>query len=46
MVSANSLLDPKRNYYVLKEKLWDWGSGDIYDEKGNTIGKMKRKLLS
>ena len=46
MVSTNSLLDPKRNYYVLKEKLWDWGSGDIYDEKGNTIGKMKRKLLS
>tara|TARA_B100001750_G_scaffold240088_1_gene249197 strand:+ start:718 stop:1272 length:555 start_codon:yes stop_codon:yes gene_type:complete len=46
MTSTNSLLDPKRDYYILKEKMWDWGSGDIYDKKGNTIGKMKRKVLS
>ena len=46
MTLTNSLLDPKRDYYILKEKMWDWGSGDIYDEKGNAIGKMNRKLLS
>ena len=43
---SGDLLDPDRNYYVLKEKLWDWGGGDIYDERGQTIGKMKRKILS
>ena len=43
---SESLLNPDRNYYVIKEKLWDWGSGDIYDESGATIGRMKRKLLS
>ncbi len=40
------LFDINRNYYVFKEKHWDWGGGDIMDEHGNIIGKMKRKILS
>ena len=40
------LFDVNRNYYILKEKYWDWGSGDILDDKGQIIGKMKRKILS
>jgi uncharacterized protein YxjI len=51
-ISTNSnhkkgnLFDLNRNYYILKEKYWDWGSGDILDDKGQIIGKMKRKILS
>lgn len=40
------LLSPGVNYFVLKEKWWDWGSGDIYNEKGMPIGKMHRKVIS
>ncbi len=40
------LFDINRNYYILKEKYWDWGSGDILDDKNQVIGKMKRKILS
>ncbi len=40
------LFDINRNYYILKEKYWDWGSGDILNEKGQIIGKMHRKILS
>ena len=40
------LLSSRVNYYVLKEKWWDWGSGDIYNEKGESIGKMHRKVVS
>ena len=40
------LFDLRRNYYVLKEKYWDWGSGDIYDENGKTIGTMHRIFLN
>jgi len=40
------LLSHGVNYFVLKEKWWDWGSGDIYDEKGMPIGKMHRKVIS
>ena len=40
------LFDLNRNYYILKEKYWDWGSGDILDEKNQIIGKMKRVILS
>ncbi|MHA1338457.1 MAG: LURP-one-related family protein [Promethearchaeota archaeon] len=45
-VSSGGLFDPSRNFYILKEKYWDWGSGPILDEQGNEIGKMHRKLLS
>lgn len=34
------------SYFLLKEKWWDWGSGDIYDGKGMTVGKMHRKVIS
>ncbi|MEJ2251721.1 MAG: LURP-one-related family protein [Candidatus Lokiarchaeota archaeon] len=40
------LFDLSRNYYILKEKYWDFGSGDILDENNNIIGKMKRKIFS
>jgi uncharacterized protein YxjI len=40
------LFDLSRTYYILKEKYWDWGSGDILDEQGQIIGKMHRKILS
>ena len=40
------LFDINRTYYVLKEKYWDWGGGDILDDQGNIIGKMHRKILS
>ena len=40
------LLNSRVNYFVLKEKWWDWGSGDVYNEKGTPIGKMHRKVIS
>ena len=40
------LFDLNRNYYILKEKYWDWGSGDILDENNQIIGKMHRKIFS
>ncbi len=40
------LFDLNRDYYILKEKYWDWGSGEILDEKNEVIGRMKRKILS
>ncbi len=40
------LFDINRNYYILKEKYWDWGSGDILDENNQIIGKMHRIILS
>ncbi|MFX0036812.1 MAG: LURP-one-related family protein [Candidatus Hermodarchaeota archaeon] len=43
---AGGLFDLNRNYYILKEKYWDWGSGDILDEKNQPIGRMKRVILS
>jgi len=44
--AERELLSPVVNYFVLKEKWWDWGSGDIYNEKGTAIGKMHRKVIS
>lgn len=40
------LFDINRNYYILKEKYWDWGDGDILDENNQIIGKMRRIILS
>jgi len=40
------LFDLNRTYYVLKEKYWDWGRGDIYDENGEVIGRMNRIFIS
>tara|TARA_B100001167_G_C16738171_1_gene289623 strand:+ start:279 stop:860 length:582 start_codon:yes stop_codon:yes gene_type:complete len=39
-----SLLDPEIEYYMLKEKQWGLGSGEIYNSEGKVIGKMKRRL--
>ena len=39
-----SLLDSSIEYYLLKEKGWDLGSGEIFDSKGVVIGKMSRRL--
>ncbi len=40
------LFDLNRNYYVIKEKMWDLGYGDILDEKGQLIGRMNRQIFS
>jgi len=40
------LFDPSHMNYVLQEKYWDFGSGPIFDERGNQIGKMKRIIFS
>lgn len=40
------LLNSEVNYYVLKEKWWDWGSGDICNEAGTPIGRMHRRVIS
>lgn len=41
-----SLVDPNRRIWVLVEKFWNYGSGDILDEKGEKIGIMHRVLIS
>jgi uncharacterized protein YxjI len=41
-----SLLDPSNDYYVLHEKTWKFGGGDIYNTDGERIGIMKRKMIS
>ena len=45
-VSSRGLLSPELNYYVLKEKWWDWGSGDIFNQDGTSVGKMHRRVIS
>ncbi|MHA2187191.1 MAG: LURP-one-related family protein [Candidatus Thorarchaeota archaeon] len=40
------LLDPSIEHYVLHEKVWKFGGGEIYDTQGEKIGLMKRKLIS
>jgi uncharacterized protein YxjI len=41
-----SLLTANVSYYVLKEDWWGWGSGDIFDQFGTSIGHMHRRALS
>ncbi|MFX1314335.1 MAG: LURP-one-related family protein [Promethearchaeota archaeon] len=43
---SGGLFDINRNYYILKEKYWDWGSGEILDENNQIIGRMRRIILS
>jgi len=45
-IMQGGLFDPRRNGYVIHEKTWDWGGGDILDERGQKIGYMDRKILS
>ncbi len=40
------LLDPSIEHYVLHEKAWKFGGGDIFDPQGEKIGIMRRKLIS
>jgi len=40
------LFDPNRQFYVLIEKFWGFGSGDILDEKGEKVGIMHRVVIS
>ncbi|MFX1367428.1 MAG: LURP-one-related family protein [Promethearchaeota archaeon] len=41
-----SMLDPTISFYVLHEKTWKFGGGEIYDQHENKVGIMKRKLIS
>lgn len=41
-----SLLDPTIEHYVLHEKVWKFGGGEIYNPQGEKVGVMKRKLIS
>ena len=45
-MTQSGLFDPRRSGYVIHEKTWDWGWGDILDETGQKIGSMERKILS
>lgn len=45
-LTGSKLFDLKRDYYVIKERAWDLGYGDIYDENGNLIGRMNRIIFS
>jgi uncharacterized protein YxjI len=40
------LFDPRRQYYVLDRDWWGFGAGSIFDEKGNTIGHLYRRVIS
>ena len=41
-----SLFDINRNYYLIKERMWDMGFGDIMDNEGKLIGRMNRIIFS
>ena len=43
---SSILLNPAISMYIIHEKSWDFGWGDIFNEHGQLVGKMKRKLLS
>ncbi len=40
------LFDINRNYYLIKERMWDMGYGDIKDDEGKLIGRMNRIIFS
>jgi len=41
-----SLFDPSIEFYVMHEKAWRFGGGDIFNPQGEKIGSMHRKLIS
>jgi uncharacterized protein YxjI len=40
------LFDPRRLYYVLDRDWWGFGAGSLFDEKGNVIGHLYRRVIS
>jgi uncharacterized protein YxjI len=45
-LESSDLLNLNRSYYLIHERMWDMGYGDIMDEEGKLIGRMNRILLS
>ncbi len=45
-LKESGLFNLDRSYYLIKERMWDMGFGDIMDEKGKLIGKMNRIIFS
>lgn len=43
---SGSLFDLSRSYYLIHERAWDMGFGDIMDEDGKLIGRMNRIIFS
>ena len=41
-----SLFDINRNFFLIKERMWDMGYGDIMDDEGKLIGRMNRIIFS
>ncbi len=41
-----SLFDINRNFFLIKERMWDMGFGDIMDDEGKLIGRMNRIIFS
>ncbi len=42
----SNLFDLNRSYYLIHERMWDMGYGDIMDEEGKLIGRMNRIIFS
>ena len=45
-LESSNLFDLNRMYYLIHERAWDMGYGDIMDEEGKLIGRMNRILFS
>jgi len=45
-LEGGDLLDLNRSYFLINERAWDMGFGDIMDEKGKLIGRMNRIIFS
>ena len=43
---GGTLFDLNRSYYLIHERAWDMGFGDIMDEEGKLIGRMNRVIFS
>lgn len=44
--ASTPLFDPSRFYYVLDRSWWGFGAGSLYDQKGNGIGHLYRRILT
>lgn len=43
---GGKLFDINRSYYLIHERAWDMGFGDIMDQEGKLIGRMNRIIFS